>query len=323
MTLSEHYLDAVRGFLPRGVPREDILAEISEHLQSTIEEREARLGRRLTEREQEEVLNDYGSPMIVAGRYGSGDRRLAFGGALIGPEIFPLYVRVLILNWCIGVAIHAVLAFALERPAGLWPFLSTIGCQFVGLTVVFSIIDRLQRRSKQKWYFPPAYLQPIPRWQSASGLLVCTAMLAWWIMVGFARPPLRDAAEMPLEFAPGWYALYWSVILFLAAGIVQRAVNLARPDWNWLHYGVRLATNALALVALYFVQSQYPFIVLTDSATASDHTLQSVAGLNDLIWWALVGIAPFYFLTNAAINAWFSAQHICYAMRQRGARVSA
>jgi ABC-type multidrug transport system ATPase subunit len=97
MTLLERYIRSVGMFLPRGIPRDDVLAEIAEHLRSTIEETETRLGRPLSEPEQERILNDYGSPMIVAGRYGSNERRLAFSGVLIGPELFPLYLRVLAL----------------------------------------------------------------------------------------------------------------------------------------------------------------------------------------------------------------------------------
>jgi hypothetical protein len=75
--------------------------------------------------------------------------------------------------------------------------------------------------------------------------------------------------------------------------------------------------NALPLVLLYFMQSRYPYIAVSDPMNASQSLGLQVAGLNDLIWWALVGVAPFYFLTSAAINAWFCAQHIRYVLRRR------
>ncbi|HEU4687281.1 MAG TPA: hypothetical protein VFS23_02915 [Vicinamibacterales bacterium] len=318
MTLLGHYLQSVGMFLPKGVPRDDVLAEIAEHLRSTIEEREVRLGRRLTEIEQERILNDYGSPMMVAGRYGNSDRRLAFSGVLIGPEIFPLYLRVLALNWCIAIAIHTVLNFVIDKPAGWSPFLTTVGCQFVGLTVIFSIIDRWQRRSKQKWYFPPVYLQPIPRWQSASGLVVWTVMTIVWAAVPMV-PSLvlgEAAAAGSLRLAPGWSALYWPLLAALLLGLAQRAINLVRPDWNWLLPALRLAANVLPLALLYFMQSRYPYIVVADPANTPADVARGVTGLNDLIWWVLVGVSPFYFLTLGAINAWLCAQHVRYVLRR-------
>jgi hypothetical protein len=317
MTLLDHYIRSVGMFLPRGVPRDDVLAEIAEHLRSTIDEHESRVGRALTEPEQERILNNYGSPMIVAGRYGQTDRRLAFSSVLIGPEIFPLYLRVLALNWCIGIAIHVVLNFVLGKPAGWGPFLSTIGGQFIGLTVIFSIIDRWQRRSKQQWYFPPVYLQPIPKWQSASGLIVWTVMASWWAAVPLMPSLVLGQAAEQLRLAPGWYALYWPLLLALLLGLSQRAINLARPDWNWLQPVLRLAANVLPLALLYFMQSRYPYIAASEPANTTESLALRVAGLNNLIWWGLVGVASFYFLAGAVINGWFCAQHVCYALRRR------
>ncbi len=42
MTLLGHYIQSVGMFLPKGVPRDDVLAEIAEHLRSTIEEQGVR-----------------------------------------------------------------------------------------------------------------------------------------------------------------------------------------------------------------------------------------------------------------------------------------
>lgn len=317
MTLLNCYLQSVRMFLPKGVPQDDILAEISEHLTSTIEEQEERLGRGLTEPEQERVLNDYGGPMVVAGRYGHGARTLSFGHALIGPEIFPLYVRILFLNWGILIAIHAVLALVIGKPVGLRPFLTAAVSQFVGLTVTFSIVDRLQRRSKQRWYFPPVYLSPIPRWQSVSGLIVWTIIMGWWAAVPLVPSIALGSAASLLTLAPGWYAIYWPVLLLMVAGVAQRAINLARPDWNWLPPASRLATSVVALALLYFMLSRYPYLAVADPAHATPQVSQLATGLNDLIWWALVGISPFYLLFYAGLNAWFCAQHVGYALRRR------
>jgi hypothetical protein len=76
--------------LPKGPQQEDILSELSEHLQSRIDEEEDALGRPLTEVEQEALLSQHGNPAIVAERYGAPRRSVSLGWQLIGPELFPL-----------------------------------------------------------------------------------------------------------------------------------------------------------------------------------------------------------------------------------------
>jgi hypothetical protein len=317
MTLLDRYLQAVRMFLPGDVPHADILAELGEQLQSMTDEREARLGRPLTEVEQEQLLNDYGTPMIVAGRYGGGTRQLSFGGVLIGPELFPLYLRILLVNWAIAIGIHALLAFVLfEKPVGPRPFVTTVVCQFVGLTLTFAVIDRLQRHTRQRWYFPPAYLQPVPRWHSVSGLIVFAALLTLWAIAVPSLVPGEVAPELTL--APGGYAVYWSVLILMVAAVAQRAINLVRPDWNWLLPAARLTTNGAGLVMLYFLQAAHPYVAVA-APVASEALTTRASQLNGFIWWMLVGVAPFYFLTFIAIWGWYFAQYVCYVLRRRQA----
>ena len=60
MTLLDHYLHTVRIYLPGGVPAADIISELSESLQTKLEERQAALGRPLTQPEQADVLARHG-----------------------------------------------------------------------------------------------------------------------------------------------------------------------------------------------------------------------------------------------------------------------
>jgi hypothetical protein len=68
MELLDRYLQAVGFWLPKEQKR-DILAELSEDLQSQIEERESSLGRSLTEEELAATLKLRGAPLLVAERY--------------------------------------------------------------------------------------------------------------------------------------------------------------------------------------------------------------------------------------------------------------
>ena len=68
MTLVDRYLRAVRDHLPRG-QQDDIIDELSDSIQSQIEDQEANLGRPLGEDEQVALLRGFGHPMAVAARY--------------------------------------------------------------------------------------------------------------------------------------------------------------------------------------------------------------------------------------------------------------
>ena len=86
-TLVEHYLLQLQTFLP-AKQREDIAAELRESIRSAVEDRERELGRALTDDELNSVLEGFGHPMLVAGRYLPMQQ-------LIGPDVFPLYWYVL------------------------------------------------------------------------------------------------------------------------------------------------------------------------------------------------------------------------------------
>ncbi|MGO8735743.1 MAG: HAAS signaling domain-containing protein, partial [Terriglobia bacterium] len=68
MELVDRYLQEVRFWLPKA-QQEDIVAELSEDIQSQIEEKEAGLGRKLNEAEVEGILQRWGNPMLLAERY--------------------------------------------------------------------------------------------------------------------------------------------------------------------------------------------------------------------------------------------------------------
>ena len=94
--------------MPGGVPAADIISELSESLQTKLEERQASLGRPLTEPEQADVLARHGNPLTVAAGYGPTNRGVAFGVQLISPEVFPPYVIALLLVFSVIVITHTV-----------------------------------------------------------------------------------------------------------------------------------------------------------------------------------------------------------------------
>ena len=87
MDLFERYLQAVGRYLP-WERQQDIVAELRANLEAQREEREAALGRPLTESEMIDWLRELGPPMQMASRYQA-------PRYLIGPTVFPMYLYIL------------------------------------------------------------------------------------------------------------------------------------------------------------------------------------------------------------------------------------
>jgi len=320
MTLLAQYLKTVRMYLPVK-QRDDILRELEENLRSQLEEQEAALGRPLTEPEQREFLLAHGNPMIVAGRYGAEHRTVTFGRQLIGPELFPLYIRVLLR---ISIVVHAGIALSNVQANEPRPFFMAVVIQFVAITVIFSVIDFLQRRSKTvevagardlSWRFPPAYLREVPRWQSRSGFIAWSLLSAWWVALPYAPSLLIGTAASYVQFSPAWSTFYWPVLFLLLAGVAQRTANYARPDWNWLIPVVRLGINLIALALLYPIVRSAPYFVALPSAGAAGGLV--ARGLNAATYWTLAWGLSITFLIQVGIYAWLCVQHARFLRRQR------
>ncbi|MGD0199194.1 MAG: hypothetical protein ABSD27_00435 [Bryobacteraceae bacterium] len=155
MNALDRYLKAVKQFLPRA-RQDEILRELSENLRSQMKGREAELGRPLNEAEREAILDRHGSPLLVAGRYRQHAHRLAIGGELIGPELFPHYVRWLSIPIGITTVLFAVALALGERPP-LGQFLFPVGVQFACVTLIFILGQVWQ--NKYGW---------LGRWKSPS-----------------------------------------------------------------------------------------------------------------------------------------------------------
>ena len=67
MALLQDYLRSVRLYLPPRTDRDDILTELSAHLQATLDDREEELGRALTQDEETAVLWGVGEAVFMLG----------------------------------------------------------------------------------------------------------------------------------------------------------------------------------------------------------------------------------------------------------------
>lgn len=316
MELLNSYLKAVRIYLPKA-QREDIIKELSENLLSQMEEKESALSRPLTEDEEEAILLAHGDPLSVASCYGSATRGVSFGVQLIGPEIFPFYRNILLFDWILTAAVFTVLAI-IGTPVTFSSFLLPIFIQFVVVTGVFIIVDRLQRNSHHHWSFPPTHLQPIPRWQSISGIVLWSIASAWWAVVLYSPWLLLGSAAGNVKLAPVWNMFYAPILLLFLAGLAQRCINLVRPQWNWLLPVTRLTINGIALAIQYSIWKNLPAVLLADGATNSAHYKAVTNGVNGLIQFGLLSWLWMYFFINALWYVWLCGQHIRHWFRQRG-----
>jgi len=158
MELLDRYLKAVRFWLPKA-QRQDVIRELSEDIRSQIDERQAELGRKLTETELETMLLERGRPVLVAGRY-------APDQYLIGPAFLRMYRFAL--KWILlPIAIITVsplgILTPLQPPSWLtlafWLIWRTTIYTFGIFTLVLALQERF--RSRLPGFWRPSYLRSV------------------------------------------------------------------------------------------------------------------------------------------------------------------
>lgn len=128
----EDYLRAVSRLLPR-VKRDDIIAELRDEILTRIEAKEGELGRALSEAETEQLLRDFGHPIVVAARYRDEPQYA------VGPALYPYWMFAVRFVIIIEVLVSAIV-FVARSLAGVNPgeaFGQAIGS---GLTGVMTLI---------------------------------------------------------------------------------------------------------------------------------------------------------------------------------------
>src|ERR1700757_3721186 len=153
----DRYMKAVAKALPEA-QREDLIRELSEDIRSEMEDKQGELGRPLTEAEQQVLLKQRGNPLLLAARYRQDHRTLAFGRQLIGPVLFPFYVKVLSFNLGLTFMVIATIFIALGVSGQKISFnyiLSTCLLQlFIQLgvvTLIFSLVERHLTKNPDRW----------------------------------------------------------------------------------------------------------------------------------------------------------------------------
>jgi hypothetical protein len=292
MEVLERYLRIVRANLPKD-QRDDIVRELSDNLRAEMEDKEAEIGHPLTRADQEAILKAHGHPMIVAGRYRGDRRTLAFGREWIGPELFPLYGKVLTIN---GIVTAVVLVAAVVLSAsghGLGSILTgvlwNVVIQFGIVTAIF--VGAQMRLTKHPDQWDPATGAPFPREEAprARGLDALAIQVVgkpysrvprllsvfeltigvigflWWLAVRHVvRSIFSPEAIEFMRTGPTWSAFYTPFLVLVAASLIPSLVNLVRPGWARFREIARVVFGGMFLVLFSLSLRAGDWIVLAD-----------------------------------------------------------
>jgi hypothetical protein len=276
MDLLDRYLEAVRKHLP-WQRQDDIIAELSANLESQLEEKEAGLGRPLTQAEAEAWLKQLGSPMQVAAGYQPQQY-------LIGPAIFPTYRYVLRLACSWAAIIYAIVSvvqvFSQKDPTGEALLVALLRLPYsllitaAWITLVFAAIEFAVAH---RYVCIPIMAAPAPAW-SPAGLpplagpfprgkrprsfaqAVIEALfnflwLAWLLLIPhypflIFGPGIYYLQSLPYVFAPVLIRFFWCIVALNVLQLGWRVENLWRGRWQQRQPVMHLAFKLFGLVPL-------------------------------------------------------------------------
>jgi hypothetical protein len=287
MQIVDRYLQSVKSCLP-STQADDIIRELSENISSQIEDKEGELDRPLTEVEVEAILRQHGHPLLVASRYRQEQRSLSFGRQIIGPMLFPFYIRVLKFNLgltsVILIVIFAAL-FASGQPVGTFPqvFVYQLLIQFAIVTLIFWVMDKHFTRFPDRWdprkpygvrqlgLAPPEDGPRIPRANSASQLIGLFVALFWLRAVQHSQFLIFGPAAAFLSLSPVWSRLYIPIVAFILLGMIHAGINIVRPDWMRFHRLMSVVTRAGEVVLCYFLIRAGSLVVSANATGPVDY----------------------------------------------------
>jgi hypothetical protein len=259
MELIERYLESVKFGLPRQ-QKDDIIAELSDDIHAEVEEKEAALGRKLTEAEVEEILKQRGHPLLVANRFLPQE-------SLIGPVFFPIY-RFVLKIFAFGYLLPATLVwiglmvfspsyrFEHTHPSWFTAFASlfsylwfTFCLVVVPVTIAFAVLERNQARVHFFDRWSPRKLPPvrnpnlIPR-SSSSFELAVNLIFFVWFAICLHSPAVRIGSVLQFTLGPLWPWFFWGYLLLAAFNAAFACEKLLHPSWTVGRAALKLLSDA-------------------------------------------------------------------------------
>ena len=298
MDLLDRYLQAVRFWLPKA-QQDDIIAELSEDLQSQIDDKEHELGRSLSQEEVSAILKGCGSPILVASRY----RPQTY---LIGPALFPIYgfvLRMVLLFILVPVFLFIVGPMNVATHHD-WPlaFLRTMQDLWSGafvaagtITLIFAVLERTQAHLGilEKW--DPRSLPAVQKKKerkasfarSFCDLTFSAVGLIWLLLVPHYPVLILGSGAGILKPSPIWHPFYLPFVLLAGVGVLRAVISLAKPEWEWFPSASQLVTSLFGLIVLKLIISATmgggapkPLLLLADNVQNSTQYVRIAAVVN-------------------------------------------
>jgi hypothetical protein len=263
-TLTERYVHEVVRRIPAD-QRADVAAELRATIADTAEAR----GVDDPAVAEREVLTEMGDPIRLAARYA--DRPLA----LIGPELYPTYVRLLkvLLTMVLPVVVVALVVIDVLDEKDLGSAIGsgigaiiTVGAQMIAwLTVVFALIDRSNHRddvaaSTDNWSPDdlPELQQSEKRNREAILAVVWNALLIGLIVWQHTAKPYRgDGSRLEVLHPDLWSGWIWPILAGLVGIVVLELIRVASRSWTMTMAGWYAAAElafALPLAWVFYQQ---------------------------------------------------------------------
>jgi hypothetical protein len=295
MDLFERYLQAVGKYLP-WERQQDIVAELRANLEAQREEREAGLGRPLTEGEMIDWLKELGPPTRMASRYQA-------PRYLIGPTVFPMYLYILRLAtlwatvaYAIATAVRTIvethtLDWVAQQVFAYPGFLIVVAAWITG---AFAVLELISERYPEKCpailaagpQWSPTTLPPLEKAEAGKGkprsltaavaeFMVEIVLLAWLLLIPHHPVVLLGPGAVildhsPVRLAPITITFYWAIVAFSAIQIAMHGYNLLIGAWRGPHVIQKLFTKALSIVptAILVVAPGHRYLELNPSEAA-------------------------------------------------------
>lgn len=286
-SLIDRYLHNVRLSLPSS-HRDDIVRELAEDIRTQVADREAELGRALTDAEQDALLKQFGHPLALATRYGPQRH-------VIGPALFPVYWMALKVALGGALAVNVALAIAFfvnGQPAGralghLVSFPFTTGVMVFGwVTLVFALLDlNLPRLLEHAWAdmkgvaLPPAEGKG-RRWTLIAEIVGGTVFLLWWLAIPQSPFLVFGPAASFLALAPIWQQIYAPIAVIWLASLAVLWAVLLRPDWARVRTVGRFVGDGLSLLLAAILLEADAVVQLAPGIEATEKMIGVVRFIN-------------------------------------------